>query len=70
MSQFERTNQTFDRYTVLVTSWFDDTKQTWRASAPRYTFVEGVTETSLVHYESRNQAIEAIVTVLQHHFRR
>jgi len=67
MSQFERTNQTFDRCTVLVTSWFDETKQNWRASAPRYTFVEEVAEAAQIPYESRREAIEAVVTILRRH---
>ena len=70
MSEFERNKQTFDGYTVLVTSWFDETKQSWRASAPRYTFVAGVSEISQTHYDSRPQAIEAVVTVLRLHFHR
>lgn len=64
MSDFDRSQHTVGDRTVLVTSWFDDTLQTWRASAPRYVHVEGITSANLGHYENRNQAINAILSVL------
>jgi hypothetical protein len=68
MSEFDRTKHTVGNRTILVTSWFDDALQTWRASAPRYTYLEGILTANQVHYEKRQQAINAVITILSQHF--
>ncbi len=68
MTEFDRTKQTVGNHTVLVTSWFDDAKQTWRASAPAYGFLDEITRTSQVRCANRRQAIDAVIAVLTRHF--
>lgn len=69
MSEFDRSQHTVGDRTVLVTSWFDDTLQTWRANAPHYNHLEGITNANQARYEDRRQAIHALITVLSQKLR-
>lgn len=69
MSEFDRSQHTVGDRTVLVTSWFDDTQQTWRANAPHYNHLVGITSANQARYEDRRQAINALITVLNQKLR-
>ena len=59
MSQFERSHQTIQGRMVVITSWFDDTQRTWRASAPAYIHLAMPVEDIGAH-NSRKEAIERL----------
>jgi len=63
MSQFERSQQTIQGRMVVITSWFDDTRRTWRASAPAYVHLAMPGEDHGVH-SSRKEAIGRLSHVL------
>ena len=63
MSQFERSQQTIQGRMVVITSWFDDTRRTWRASAPAYVHLNTPGEDNGAH-SSRKEAIDQLSHVL------
>ena len=63
MSQFERSSQTIQGRMVVITSWFDDTRQSWRASAPAYVHLNIPGEDNGAH-SSRKEAIDRLSHVL------
>jgi hypothetical protein len=68
MSEFERTKRTVGNRTILVTSWFDETKQTWRASAPAYSHLGAIVAAGLVDCTTRNAALDSLSARLARHF--
>jgi hypothetical protein len=64
MSGFDRQKQVVGNRAIMVTSWYDDVKQTWRASAPGYAHLAVVTGTADKRCENRKQAVDEVVTVL------
>jgi len=63
MSQFERSQQTIQGRMVVITSWFDDTRRTWRASAPAYVPLNIPGGDNGAH-GSRKEAIDRLSQVL------
>ncbi len=68
MSEFERVKQTVGGRSIMVTSWFDETQQTWRASAPAYAHLGALLATAREDFSSRNAAVERLSNVLARHF--
>jgi len=69
MADFERTTVMVGGRSVIMTSWFDETKQSWRASAPSYTHLGNLIEqTSTGHYASRQAAVARLSHALAAHF--
>ena len=68
MSEFERSKQKVGERTVLLTSWFDDGQQSWRASAPGYAHLSIISETARVACGSRQAAVTLLHDVLAGHF--
>jgi len=68
MLEFERIKQTIGRRTVLMTSWFDESHQTWRASAPDYAHLSNLLATARVECPSRKAAVDVLIRVLTQHF--
>lgn len=65
MSEFERIKHTIGGHTVLVTSWFDDGAQTWRASAPDYSFLSDLITEAHGTFGSRKAAIDKLSHLLE-----
>lgn len=65
---FERTKRDLSGRSILVTSWYDDQKQNWRASAPAYSQVSTQSSADQEICTSRSAAIEKIVRMLQAYF--
>jgi len=68
MVDFERVKQKVGTRTILVTSWFDEGQQTWRANAPDYAHLSLLLSTARVECASRKAALDALQTVLMHYF--
>ena len=68
MSEFERIKHTIGNRTILMTSWFDDTKQTWRAGAPAYSHLSNLMTEAHGTYTSRKAAIDKLSYLLESHF--
>lgn len=67
MIEFERTKRTISDHAILLTSWFDETAQTWRASAPAYAHLDSVVAAARGHYDSRKAAMDRLSSLLAHH---
>jgi len=63
-SEFERTSKEVSGRHVVITSWFDDSRQVWRASAPQYASLTGVEGEAVLDYPSRNEALTHLCRVL------
>jgi hypothetical protein len=68
MSEFERCKQTVGSRTILITSWFDESHQTWRANAPDYAHLSELLASSRVECFSRKAAVDRLSHVLAEHF--
>ena len=68
MIHFERTKRAIGNHAILMTSWFDETAQTWRASAPAYAHLSSVVAAARGNYDSRNAAMDRLSSLLAHHF--
>ena len=68
MSEFERTKQEIGNRKIMLTSWFDEHRQSWRASAPGYAHLSVVVETGRVACDSRQAAVNLLCDVLTHYF--
>lgn len=68
MSEFERVKQTVGSRTILITSWFDDSKQTWCANAPDYSHLSDMLTKARVHSASRKAALDNLIRALMEHF--
>jgi hypothetical protein len=68
MSEFERTKETVAGRSILMTSWFDETKQTWRASAPAYAHLSSVLAVGTEDCASRKAAVARVSNLLANHF--
>jgi hypothetical protein len=64
ITDFERCRRTIGRREVTITSWIDERKQLWSASAPAFIHVLAGSEAMAGGAASRAQAIERIVRAL------
>jgi hypothetical protein len=64
ITDFERCRRTIGRREVTITSWVDNRKQTWMASAPAYTHLLAGFSDDFHESASRVQAIERVVKAL------
>ena len=63
-SEFERTSKEISGRHIVMTSWFDEGRQVWRASAPAYASLSAVEEEAGLSYPSRNEALTHLCRVL------
>jgi hypothetical protein len=63
-SEFERTSKELAGRHIVVTSWFDDSRQVWRASAPQYASLTAVEHEAVLDYPSRNEALTHLMRAL------
>lgn len=68
MADFERTRVMVAGRSVILTSWFDEGKKTWHASAPGYTHVTAVFARGDAVCASRQAAISRLSHLLATHF--
>lgn len=68
MSDFERTKQDIGGRSVVITSWFDDSRQNWHAGAPRYAHLSSLLPPAPVSCATRNTAIQHMANLLAAHF--
>lgn len=68
MVDFERVKQKVGTRTILVTSWFDEGQQTWRANAPDYAHLSGLLSSARMQCTSRKAALETLYSVLTRYF--
>ena len=68
MSEFERTKRIVADRSIMMTSWYDDAKQTWRASAPAYAHLGSLLDSAREDCGSRTTALERLSGVLAGHF--
>jgi hypothetical protein len=64
VSEFERTKQDIAGRSILITSWYDDREQNWRASAPIYAFANLFAPSTQVICSSRKVAIQRVCDIL------
>lgn len=67
-TEFERTKQEICGRAVTITSWYDDNKRTWRASAPAYSHLSTRRSADPEVFASRSAAIHQMITILTAHF--
>jgi len=68
-SEFEQTKRDVSGRSIMITSWFDDKRHGWRASAPSYTNVGTLTPAADKDAcRSRQAAIDQLVHTLVRHF--
>ena len=63
-SEFERTSKEIGGRHIVMTSWFDEGRQVWRASAPAYASLGAVEDEASLSYPSRNEALTHLCRVL------
>lgn len=68
ITDFERCKEKIGARTIMLTSWFDDARQTWRASAPAYAYLSIIVGTERIHCDSRKAAIAHLQSVLNTYF--
>lgn len=68
MAEFERTMETVNGRSIWITSWFDENRGSWRASAPAYTHLSFVTALSQESCASRKAATARLRHLLAAHF--
>ena len=67
---FEQTKRDVGGRSILITSWFDDQKKNWRASAPSYAHLATIlspTERGTTD-PTRTAAIDRVLRLLTAHF--
>jgi hypothetical protein len=63
-SEFERITKEVAGRHIVITSWYDDTRQAWRASAPQYASLRSVGHASDLFHPSRNEALTHLYKAL------
>jgi hypothetical protein len=53
---------------ILMTSWFDESQQTWRANAPDYAHLSFLLATARVQCTTRKAALDTLSKVLTSYF--
>ena len=69
-SEFEQTKRDLSGRSIVITSWYDEQKKNWRASAPGYSYIRSVgspTDKGTA-YPTRKSAIDRVVSLLTSHF--
>ena len=67
-TEFEQTKRDCSGRSILITSWYDEQKKNWRASAPGYSHVRTLSSPEQGLCASRKAAIDRIVSLLTTHF--
>ena len=67
-TEFERLNCDVAGHSIMITSWYDDRQQGWRASAPAYAAVISERAGAPIPPDSRKAAIDEVVERLNDHF--
>jgi hypothetical protein len=68
-SEFEQTKREVSGRSVMITSWFDTTKNGWHASAPSYNNVGSLSPMAGREMcRTRQAAIDQVVHILVRHF--
>ena len=69
-SEFEQTKRDLGGRSIVITSWYDDSKKNWRASAPGYSHIHSVGSAvdKGTAYPTRKSAIDRVVSLLTTHF--
>ena len=67
-SDFEQTKRDLSGRSILITSWYDEQKKNWRASAPGYSHVRALSSADRRLCASRTAAIEQVVSLLITYF--
>lgn len=70
MTDFERQKQTVSGHSVLMTSWFDEDRQTWHASAPAYSYINSLLSSTKENHNSRQAAVAHLSKLLTAYFER
>jgi hypothetical protein len=66
--EFERAKFDIGGHSVMITSWYDDRHEAWRASAPAYASALFQRVDSEPPFESRTAAIDQVIGCLLSHF--
>jgi hypothetical protein len=67
-TEFERAKYDIGGHSVMITSWYDDRQEAWRASAPAYAAVLPQRPDAAPPIESRTAAIDQVIGCLLNHF--
>jgi hypothetical protein len=70
LSEFERTKQNVGGRSILITSWYDDVKEHWYASAPAYTYLGLFTLDTPITCSSRQAAVKQVADQLAIYFQK
>jgi len=70
MSAFEKSKLPIGQHWIVITSWYDDRREYWRASAPIYAYLGLFTHCPLITCPSRQEAVEQVCDLLAIHFQR
>lgn len=67
---FEQTKCNLGDRSILITSWYDDQKKNWRASAPGYAHIHSILSPTDrgTAYPTRKSAVDRVVNLLNTHF--
>jgi len=65
---FERAKYDIGGHSVLITSWYDDRQEAWRASAPAYASALSQRAEDASPLDSRTAAIDQVINNLLNHF--
>jgi regulator of sigma D len=68
VTQFERSHCVVGSQTIILTSWFDERRQVWQTSAPRYMHVSTVATAAHVSSLSRQAGLSHLSRVLIDYF--
>jgi hypothetical protein len=55
-------------HTITLTSWFDEAKQVWQTSAPRYMHLSTVADASHASSSTRKAGLAHLAQALESHF--
>ncbi len=69
-TEFEQTKRDMSGRSIVITSWYDEQKKNWRASAPGYSHIHAVGSPvdKGTAYPTRKSAIDRVVSLLTTHF--
>ena len=66
--EFERAKYDIGGHSVMITSWYDDRQDAWRASAPAYASALTQRSEGAPPLDSRTAAIDQVIDSLLSHF--
>lgn len=67
-TEFERAKYDVSGHSVMITSWYDDRQEAWRASAPAYAAALPQRPEDTTPLDSRSAAIDQVIGCLLNHF--